>query len=226
MRLVPVTGGAALALGLVAFTAWAQAGPHRVGFIGGMNFATVVGDGTENFPGKGSRLGAVAGAFADFRIGPRVSLAPELVYAMKGFTVNGFPASEDDEVAVEVEAEGILDFIEIPLLIKLHLATGNRGIRPHLFAGPAVSLRTTCKVEGRVGTVAISLDCDAPDVEGRVRRTDVGVLVGAGLGIGPLFVAARYDIGLMNLNDDPEGEAIRTRALSLLGGVSIPLGRQ
>jgi opacity protein-like surface antigen len=202
-------------LGLTAPAAQAQS---RIGAFAGLNVATVVGEGTEDITGKKSRTGLLGGVFAAFALNDRVAIGPEVYYTMKG--VKG--TEEGTELEVKV------DYLEVPLLVTLSFPTEG-SVRPFVYAGPAVSFRTKCELSGQMGGISVSFDCDDPEVDARIKKTDMGVVAGGGVRFGPLFVSARYDIGLMNINDEADAgssEAVRTRAFSVIGGVSVPLGRR
>lgn len=213
-------GGLAVALALAAASAaMAQKPEHRFGFMGGLNLARLSGAGVEEFDVK-NRVGFLAGAFAEIGVVRNFAIEPEIYYTMKG--AKATDAGED----LEFKA----DWLEIPLLAKVLIPIESASkvkVRPHFYAGPAVAFRTSCKVKGESGGVSVEVECDEFDTS--VKKTDFSIVFGGGVDIGPVLVGVRYDLGLTDLNDDPEAtseDTIRSRALSFLVGVSFPLGRR
>lgn len=190
----------------------AQTG-YRLGVFGGLDIATVGGRGADDLQGKESRLGIHGGVSGEVGLSRRISLAVEAYYAMKG--VKASSTGQQFTIA--------LDYIELPLLLKASLGSGS--IRPYVFAGPALSIQARCKVSGTVGSGVATLDCDDPSLNIQLRGTDFSVLGGAGIRLGRVFVAARYDLGLTNLNKSTGGdsEPAHNRAFLLSVGAVFPI---
>jgi hypothetical protein len=174
-----------------------------LGLKAGVNVANLTG--TDVFDNS-SNLGAVAGVFARFSLGPSWSAQPEALFTMRGATF-----SVDN-----VQSEQQINYIEFPLLV--HFGWGHDALfRPSLFAGPSVALLVKNKI----------VDGGEIDLKGRpgTRNYDVGAILGAGLdytlGAGDLMLDARYEMGLVSWSQDLD---IRNSTLSFMLGYGFPLG--
>lgn len=216
---------AVFAVGVLPTQADAQS--RELGFKLGPSFATLSGVedalGDEvDAPGVSvsstTRSGLAAGAFYRLGFGP-ASLQAELMYVQKGGGVEG---TDPDFGTGELTLE--LDYVEIPVLLRLAIPAGML-LRPYVYGGPAVAFEVGCQARITFDGLSISGDCD-DDFD---RRTvDVGMMFGGGVGlpvgVGRILLEARYNVGLVNLPDDPEdGPDVKNRALNVLAGFSIPL---
>ncbi len=210
-----------VSLALLAGTAAAQ-GDHRLGLMAGVNFGTVGGKGTETVDDVKYRTGFLAGGFGELSLHRNVSLQAEVYYSQKGAKV----------VDAGTDAIFKIGYVEIPVFFKAVFPMENSGkvkVRPHLYAGPAVGFRLSCKIKGEDNNVTVEVNCDEDPFDVQLKKTDFSVIFGGGVDIGPFFVGARYDLGLTDLNDDPlatSDDALKTRTISVLAGVSFPLRRR
>ena len=96
-----------------------------------------------------------------------------------------------------------LDYIEIPLLLKLLIPIQGSSINPAIFAGPAVGINTNAK--GKVESQGQSTEIDLKD---DIKSTDVGLVVGAGIGFpvgkNELGFDLRYILGLTTIDDSAD----------------------
>ena len=94
------------------------------------------------------------------------------------------------------------DYVEIPILAKVKIATGS--VSPHVFAGPAIAFETSCTIKAEV--FADDVDCDEIDDPLERKSVNVGVIFGGGLeieaGPGVVTVDAAYNVGLRNICDE------------------------
>ena len=205
----------ALSATLVA-SASAQSEPVRLGVLGGVNFATLRSD-LDGLYVPRNRTGFVGGVQLIAPLGGMVSLEVDGLYAMKGAKLGGS----------SVNVTGNFNYIEFPALLRLDLAKTS-PISPYVVAGPTLAVRVGCSFSVKV-FLSISSDCDRVDnyLDAKLTKTfDAGVVVGGGLdfaiGTNTVSFGARYTYGLVDLADVG---SIRNRAISLLAGVSMPLGR-
>jgi hypothetical protein len=133
----------------------------------------------------GRRTGLTLGGFITFDFAGPFALQPELNYVQKG-------AEQANGTITK------LDYIELPLLVKLQAPTGG-AVSPHLFMGPTGALNINAEEETDAGTT---------DVSDNVRMVDLGLAFGigldAGLGAGTLLVDARYGLGVTSLDEDDD----------------------
>lgn len=176
-----------------------------------------------------SRFGLAGGGFIRFPFGPLLSLQAELLYAQKGFEI----AFEDEDLG-EFDIGFHLDYVEIPLLLRIALPTGPM-LSPYVLMGPAVALEASCKSKVEFSGLSASVDCDETDPETGIsadtKSVDVGAALGGGvafpMGPGSLSVEGRYTFGLVDINDIEGADAaeMKNRAWYFLAGFSIPLLR-
>jgi len=143
------------------------------GLKGGLNFAMIAGDDTDDFDG---RIAFHVGAVAEFAISEKFSFQPELLYSSQG-----------DKMTIEgTDIDFKLDYLNLPLLAKYYVAEGFS-----LEAGPQIGFLLSSKVES--GGVSVDLD----EV---IKGIDFGLDFGLGYKLeNGLNFAARYNLGLSNI---------------------------
>jgi hypothetical protein len=137
------------------------------GIIGGVDFATLAGSDVSN---TSSRTGFMGGLFLGVMVGRSVEVEPEVLYSMKGSSFT------------DTDTTLALDYIEVPILVKLHLQQEG-GM--YLLAGPAVDFHVSCKAIG-----AVSIDCSD---FGLTPNLTFGGIVGLGYTRGRVGIEGRYD---------------------------------
>jgi hypothetical protein len=176
--------------------------------------ATIGGSGVEDMdPGYTNGFGL--GAFLKMAISDRLSIQPEFLYLQKGAS-----ATEED-----VDITFAVDFVEIPVLLRIDVPTDG-SIAPYFLIGPAIGFKTGCEIRGEGGGMEVTLDCDEADAA--IKSVDFGGVAGAGLSIaagsGNIHIGARYNYGLINLDDSDLDENVKSRAFFFVAGYSFPLG--
>lgn len=207
---------ATVGLGMLFFAGtplWAQ--NLMLGFRAGASIANVNSDQVD-FLDSSSRNGFTGGVFLNIGLGGNLSLQPEVLYSQKGFSV--------DEAGATGTAK--LDYIDIPVLLKLSLTGDGQKVRPALFAGGFVSFESSCSLEVEAIGVGVGTDCDQ-DLERE--STDAGVVFGGGVDIevsDGLYVVldGRYNLGLIDLDPDLDLASVKSQTWSFTGGLAIPLG--
>lgn len=150
----------------------------QFGVKGGVNFATIAGDGFES---PESRTGFHAGALAELPVSERFSIQPEILYSAQGFKT----------VVAGEEVEFKMDYIQIPILAKIYLINGL-----NLHVGPQIGFRINEEIEG--DSALIEFDTD---------ENDINLGVGAGLGYkfaNGFFIQGRYNYGFTEIYPDSE----------------------
>lgn len=201
---------------IIASSASAQSSPVRLGVLGGVNVATLRTD-IDGFFEPDNRIGGVLGVQLIAPLSGMVGLEIDGLYSMKGAKV-GVSA---------FDATAKFDYLEFPVLLRLDLAKAS-PISPYIVAGPSFAVRVSCKFGVQV-FISVATDCDNVDnvFDTKLTKTfDAGAVIGGGLdfavGANTVSFGARYTYGLVDLADIG---SIRNRAISLLGGVSMPIGR-
>lgn len=199
---------AALASCLFAGSVEAQNGmasPWDFGLTAGVNIATLGGDDAED---ADNLTGFFLGVSLVRPMTDMISFHGEVAYSRKGATV--------DFGGTEVELR--LDYIDVPLLAKIHLGPATPGgVRPALFIGPMVAFNIGC--EGEVA--GISADCEDEDLD--IKSVDFALVGGAGLDFDRFGVFARYQFGLSSIDDSGDSADVFNRVIQIGGRVSIPL---
>jgi hypothetical protein len=183
------------------------AAAHSVGFLGGMDLATLSVDPDDGVD-YSNRSGLAIGGVFDLTLDENVSIKFEPMFAQKG---------SDIEI---LGADGTikLDYFALPALFKF--AFGQGSTRPYLMAGPEIDFKLNAEVEDESGNEL--------DIDDSVKGTDFGAGLGGGVdfaaGGGKTFFAeGRYTTGFTDINDTDSGEEIKTRAFQILGGITFPL---
>jgi hypothetical protein len=211
----------AAAMMMLAGTTPALAQKLSVGVTGGYNGASLHTSEPQN-QNFDRTSGFNIGGLVAVGLSDAFAVQLEALYSQKG-------AGQDD---AGVSATLDVTVIEFPLLAKVTIPT-RAGDRTsfHFFAGPAVAFEIGCDVSAEMGGQSRSADCDDPEVQLLRKTTDFSLMFGGGLGIGAgpgeITLDISYDLGLTNLNDDPNvaDESVHTRTLMLSAGYILPLGR-
>jgi hypothetical protein len=123
-----------------------------------------------------------------------------------------------------------LSYFEVPLLADVVIPGPSSALLPHLYAGPLVDLQLGCGVSAASGSVSVSLPCHDLQVGLRTSSVVFGAAFGAGLdvaaGSGLVTLDARYALGLNTIDAGELNLEVRNRALTVLAGYAVPLGRR
>lgn len=146
-----------------------------------------------------------------------------LYYVSKGASV------DDEDVEVDIKPT----YLELPLLLRLALPSGESGIRPVIKAGGYMAFQSSCDVEARGGGVSIEVDCDelfdliGEDEESEIQSVDYGVKAGVAVDIpiGERVVLAPELIYTRGLRDilEVDGESIEGTNSTFQIGIGVRL---
>jgi len=155
-----------------------QAQELHFGVKGGVNFATVGGDDTEDLK---MRTAFHVGALMEVKFSETFSLQPEVLYSAQG------TSGKEDGLDIDIK----LDYINVPIMAKYNFSESFS-----VEAGPQIGflISTKGKSDG------VEVDLDEYDL---FKDVDFGLGVGLSYKIIPnLFVSGRYNLGLSNINND------------------------
>ncbi|MFN7116369.1 MAG: porin family protein, partial [Saprospiraceae bacterium] len=168
-----------------------------------------------------STIGFTAGIFTELPLGDAFSIAPELLWVQKGgkteFT---------NVLGAETERNTRYNYIEVPILAKVKAGnTDGTGVGLFFYGGPFISYALNGNIRTEIGETETETDINFDDTD-NTRRVDWGAAFGLGVGIGPMMLDLRYDLGINNLLDDDIGTGganddepyLRTRAIALTLG--------
>ncbi len=208
-----LAAAAGLILSAIAPPALAQG--FEFGAKAGPNFS-IFSVNTEPTDIYSRRVGIAGGGFAVVPVAGRISLQIEMLQMPKGTKFRGgdleIPGSSGS-------SKLLLDYLDFPVLARV-TAPGPAGF--HVFGGPYVGFRTRAKLEFAQGVNSMTVG-SRQDVSADVKRTEFGVVAGAGVHLGRHGVLdARYVWGLTNVNRDPTDDLrIRHRVANFMIGVSF-----
>lgn len=148
-----------------------------------------------------SRIGFTGGFFIEYPLSDLISIQPEILFIQKNqkesddfFDLNGFDDFDDDPLV-----ETTLTYIDVPVLLKVNIPLeGN--VQPFITAGPYLGYLLDAKDN-------INGDDDFDDfgsIKDFIKDFNYGLIIGAGVNFGNLFLELRYDMGLANIFDDQD----------------------
>ena len=140
------------------------------------------------------------------------SIQPELNYLTTG-------EWWEDDISVDIwKVVETFNYLQIPVLLKVHLKPGGR-VNPFLLAGPVVSFLLSAREKDYLNG---DLD-DDEDIKEFFKSTDFGAAIGGGAGFMvssvKVFVDLRYYLGLTNAYSFINKYTMKNRALILSTGV-------
>lgn len=196
MRKLFLVLGMLCALSLALSSPVSAAGA-RIGVKAGANLANQTGDAE----GASSKLGLAGGVFVELKAGPKVAIQPELLYTQKG--------SKEESGGIEEKVK--LDYIEVPVLLKLKLGAPGVPTSPSIFLGPSLGFLASAKAEVSDGSSSGSVD-----IKEFMKSTDFSAVFGAGLDVSKLTFDVRYSLGFADIS---EGEdSIKNGVFSFMVG--------
>ncbi|WP_158974043.1 porin family protein [Cellulophaga sp. L1A9] len=155
----------------------------QIGVKGGANFATVAGD---DFDSPDSRTSFYAGLVAEAPLTETLSIQPEVFYSGQGFDLN--------DNANGADAEYQLDYIQVPVLLKVYLVDGL-----NIQAGPQFGFKVNEEVDFQPTNDDGDIDTDA------VRDFDFQLTSGLEYKFAEsFFIQARYTYGFSELIKDTD----------------------
>ncbi len=182
----------------------------KLGAKAGVNIADIGGSDADSLGSTETKAGFIGGGFAEFMIGNMFAIQPELLYSQKGVKETG-----GDKIKI--------DYVEVPLLLKVNIPIEGSTVHPNVYVGPAVAFKASCKVEES----GVTEDCDT--VGALITSTDFGVAFGGGVsfdvGGAEVGVDVRYTLGLRTVDDEDDPFDIKNQVISIMGTVGFPLNR-
>lgn len=161
--------------------------PIDIGAFAGLNSSTLKLS-RDLTPGESidSRVGVALGGFVSVDLGSLFAIQAEAAWTQKGADLAGGGTT----LAIKLE------YIEVPLLLRFQLPL---PISPFVYAGPALSFKTRCRVE----VSGTTLDCDDPLAQLSLKSTDLSGVIGAGVKFGNFIVSLQYDRSLSDIRESP-----------------------
>ncbi|MHC4505536.1 MAG: porin family protein [Planctomycetota bacterium] len=191
-----------------------RAGSPTGGFRIGVNFAKVTGD-LADFGIDESKLGFTVGATADVPVTGAVSFQTGLLYTQKGGegSIDASSMGPFFPPGTTFDFEVALDYLEVPLLLKVAPEGGGAYLLGGLSLGLNVRAELTVEYEGSTST---------DDMGEYTEDAELSLVVGAGISSadGRATVGVQYSLGVTDLDEGPDGE-MKTETLSVMAGVAF-----
>ncbi len=180
------------AVAVLTFTAANAQSEFRIGFKGGVNFASVGGDFTDDYDG---RISFHIGGLVEIPITEKFAVQPELLYSSQGYKY------EESDIDYSYEAKTKMDYINVPIMAKYHIID---GLSAEL--GPQIGILISAKDEYEETFDGENASGDE-DVKEFYNTLDFGIGIGASYRLNNgLFFSARYVIGLSDVTNEDELE--------------------
>jgi hypothetical protein len=175
----------------------AEAQSISFGVLAGASLSTFTGDVATDIK---QNAGFIVGGFVRLSA-MGFAVQPGLYYTAKGAKTSDFS---------EATGEGSktsLDYIQIPIVIRLHLGPLYVG------AGPAIGIKLSC-----MNTVGSATATDCASAEG-AKSTEISGIAEAGIEMGKLSLGLRGDLGLTNAMEavqsgNASNVGVKTRTVS------------
>jgi hypothetical protein len=171
------------------------------GVKAGANFANVSFDGEADVPSS-ARVAPLAGAFVTIPLRGWLSVQPEMIYTVKGASLD----------VGGIDSDLIVDYLEVPILARVPV-----GRRFYLAAGPSMAVRVRARSRTSFGGSTEEIDLDE-----EIESFDLGVVGAAGMVFGRWIFDGRYTHGLSDTDADTSDDLkIRNRVFSLSAGITF-----
>lgn len=185
----------------------------QFGVKAGLNIANIGGSDADKLVGRSldSKTGFTGGVFFNYQFNNLFAIQPEAYYSMKGATYS--------EGGAKLTIS--LDYIEIPVLLKLLIPVQGSNIKPSIFAGPAIGFNTTHKYK-----VEFNGQTQEEDIQ-NTKSTDFSLAFGGGIGFmigkNELAFDVRYILGLTTIDDSSDSYDLKNNVINfnLLFGFSL-----
>jgi len=200
----------------------------RYGFIIGTNLSSIsdADDGIRAVVGaaydKKKRVGLNAGLFLNIPLRGAFSLQPEAHYSQQGVTYESTLTTQAQSASLKI------DYVQIPLLLRVDVGSRSSSIHPILFAGASGAFRISCDVSFSAGSTKVSEACSENTTSSEpdpIRKYDVSAVGGAGLAVSAMgrsyALTIRYAQGLANISTDNTGSSSKNSVISVQLGVGF-----
>ena len=211
---------------LLAFFVSPISAQVKLGLQAGINLADVSIEDLPTGWETSIRTAFMVGGIFNYSFSPILSLQAEPAYIQKGAVVD---ATETEAgMTITYEATYSADYIDIPVLLKASF--GNEEVKPFVLAGASVAFL--------LGDVTVTVDkatAGGQDVTNQIpeqtlkgKSTDFILNFGGGVmipvGQVDIFVEGQYNLGLTDVNDDPDFESeVKTRGIQIKAGALFAL---
>lgn len=187
---------------------------------GGVNLSNLrreIND-ANNSNGYGLKAGFHLAATAEYDLSKWLSIESGAVLNSKGSTIN----EKGSLLGVPVETEGDINlfYLDIPITAKAKFNVGGVQVfgtfGPYIGIGLAGRIKSETNIGGDIESINDPVTWGSDIAESQFRRLDYGLLMGAGVEIKSIQIAATYGLGLANTSpSNPGGVTLNNRVVSL-----------
>jgi hypothetical protein len=186
-------------------------GKIALGLKAGINLANVSLDPAPDAT-KSARMGFLFGGIFEYTLNNMIALQAQPAYCQRGGVLEGTVFGES------VKSTTKLDYLEIPLLVKLTF--GSAEMKPYVFAGPNIAILLSAKTKAEVGANTQEEDID----KANLNSTDMGLDIGAGIGYWlkadmGIFLDARYSLGLTDIDKQSSDYTVKSGDIKICAGL-------
>jgi hypothetical protein len=178
--------------------------------------------------GTEDRNGFIAGAAAEYTRTEGDALGFEfgLAYVQKGAKGKIEPNAMDPvqpPISSTFDGEAKMDYVEFSLVFDIHLPMGDKS-EIKFGIGPALGFLTSAKAEGTLDGEPVEAD-----IKDYLDNIDFGILMRGGFAYDferfGLFADVRTNLGAISIDNTPLENDLKTRTVSVLFGIEIPLAQ-
>ncbi len=171
------------------------------------------------------RVGLNAGIFVNKSLFGGLSLQPEAHYTQTGVTYN----IRTTTTPVTTGAASLkLDYVEVPVLLRLDLGKNASRLHPFLYAGASGAFRITCEIGSTINTTTVTTACSENTTstsKDPIEKYDMNAIGGAGFSISALgrsySLSGRYSRGLQKLSTETTGAQPKNSVFSVQLGIGF-----
>jgi hypothetical protein len=211
-----------LMLLLIMFFATEAQALVSFGIKGGINSSKMLFSPAVDFPNQDYLQGYSFGAFLTINIGP-LGLQPEVLYSRRGLEFQ-MPVDPSDPDTL-LEAKARLDYIEIPLLVRLNIIPAG-PFKAYIFGGPSYGFLQKARLDRTYEGAT-----ETQDIKDDFKSSALALVGGLGIDIKIPFlfkvtVDARYHYGLYDILSDTSSlhemtDKARHSGFSIMAGISF-----
>ena len=183
------------------------------GVKAGVNLAKISGN---DFADETDRkLGVVFGGYGRVGLTDLLYFQPELLFSSQGykteFTYTDFDPTTFETFEVTEELKLKTTYLNVPLMVGANFDGFNVQVGPQL--GLLLSAKSESDVNG---------NSEEEDVKDELKSIDLGLNIGVGYELeSGLNFGARYGIGLSDIAEDNEGDAVKNSVLQFTIGYTL-----
>ncbi len=223
--------------------------PVTLGVKGGISIPELQGGGTPQSEGYSSRLAPNFGAYINYELNSYLSLQAEVLFSGQGGKRNGMqaidnvpgmPVPPNTTLYANFDNETILNYLEIPVIVKFTFLGSNSVFSEYVDAGSYLGIRLNAKTQtsgnsniylDQSGTTPVSINGypippqnfnDETDITSDIKTLNVGIT--GGIGITLNSAAGQFDLdlrgvyGFIPIQSDNSNGSNNTGALYLTIG--------